>query len=300
MGKRIAIAERLSRERVVILAFAGQIGPHYKDYKMTNFQSLQKLSELLNQLWHVNELAGWGDHPDSIQFFVNLNDNVLSDTILADYLKVMGKADLTPDQKARFLSDMKTRVRLIVEEKFRGIKALVQRHLPDVNLQFLTVGNVLMGNIKDEIDLIERQIEDIIKHGQFEPKAVIPPEVQAVISGLPEILKSLSAGQKGSEPDSTSESPKQESLLAPNRKVKISASKPAIAMGVLVKHPDWSIRKIAEEVGCAHSTLTRNKVFKRAYDEMVGNKRDIPKGHVVRDDNGQAHVEAYDDDWNDD
>lgn len=42
------------------------------------------------------------------------------------------------------------------------------------------------------------------------------------------------------------------------------ASKISRALGVLVEHPDWNTKKIADEVGCAREYLARHPVFKRA------------------------------------
>jgi hypothetical protein len=110
----------------------------WRDRKMTELysQQLQTLNELLNQLWHINELSSWNKiriTADSILSFAqNLNYNFLHDSILDDYLRAAKKfpAENIPDD---ILKGIEKRIRIIVENKIENVIALMQdyRGCPD-------------------------------------------------------------------------------------------------------------------------------------------------------------------------
>jgi hypothetical protein len=70
---------------------------------------------------------------------------------------------------------------------------------------------------------------------------------------------------------------------------------PIRALLVLKDHPDWSVERIASEVGCAFQTLNRNKVFRKAFDEAHQGEPP-PKGfrRFDRSTGQPGDVEAFD------
>ncbi|MGD0768663.1 MAG: hypothetical protein ABSB42_10785 [Tepidisphaeraceae bacterium] len=70
--------------------------------------------------------------------------------------------------------------------------------------------------------------------------------------------------------------------LADWRKARVAASdKVFAAIGVLQQHPEWSTSRIAEEVGCSTSTLTRGKrsqIFRNAR-ATLSNPPNLPRRH---------------------
>ena len=80
----------------------------------------------------------------------------------------------------------------------------------------------------------------------------------------------------------------------------------AEAMLIVRDHPDWSDRKIANEVGKAASTLTRSDEYRLAA-AMARKPKVFTKGHITVDaDTGLRDVEAHDEtgdpskmDWDD-
>jgi hypothetical protein len=67
----------------------------------------------------------------------------------------------------------------------------------------------------------------------------------------------------------------------------------ASAMILVMKHPDWSDRRIAQEVRKNRSTLSRNVAYKRAAKLARSNQRRLPRGRVVKNrDTGDLDLEA--------
>jgi hypothetical protein len=67
----------------------------------------------------------------------------------------------------------------------------------------------------------------------------------------------------------------------------------ALAIALMKDHPEWSARKLAQAAGCAHTTLTRSPVFRKA-KALAGAKQSRPQGWRLPD----GRVEACDDDAN--
>jgi hypothetical protein len=65
----------------------------------------------------------------------------------------------------------------------------------------------------------------------------------------------------------------------------------ALAIALMKDHPEWSARKLAEAVGCSHTTLTRSALFRTA-KALAGDKRSLPKGWRLPD----GRIEARGDD----
>ncbi len=65
----------------------------------------------------------------------------------------------------------------------------------------------------------------------------------------------------------------------------------AEAITLLVKHQDWSVTKIARELGCHRQTFYKIKRFVQLIETRKGNKRSLPRGTKA-----DGRVEAWDDD----
>jgi hypothetical protein len=149
-------------------------------------QQLQTLNELLNQLWHINELSSGykiRTTADSILSFAqNLNCNFLHDSILDDYLQATKKfpAENIPDD---ILQGIETRIRIIAGKKINEVTALLQEYLPDVDLQFLTIESVLTGNIKKEIELVEKRVKNQIER-THQRQTLVEAAMQPIIDIL--------------------------------------------------------------------------------------------------------------------
>ncbi|MGD0786128.1 MAG: hypothetical protein ABR969_09995 [Sedimentisphaerales bacterium] len=66
----------------------------------------------------------------------------------------------------------------------------------------------------------------------------------------------------------------------------------ALALAMLVQHPDWSDTKIAKAVGVSRTTLYDWPKFKKAKEALKQGKNDIPRGSK----NGETgDIEAWDD-----
>ncbi|HSZ55458.1 MAG TPA: hypothetical protein VK797_07360 [Tepidisphaeraceae bacterium] len=61
----------------------------------------------------------------------------------------------------------------------------------------------------------------------------------------------------------------------------------------LMDHPDWSVSRIAQEIGCSHTTLYRSKRFMAAWE--AHNATLPPKGFKTRGRGGDHGLEASDD-----
>ncbi len=66
----------------------------------------------------------------------------------------------------------------------------------------------------------------------------------------------------------------------------------AEAIAMLVKHQDWSVTRIAKELGCRRQTLYKFDQFRQLIETRKGNKRSLPRGTKI-----DGRVEAY---YNDD
>lgn len=70
----------------------------------------------------------------------------------------------------------------------------------------------------------------------------------------------------------------------------------AKAMLVVQDHPEWSDRRVAQEVGKSPSTLSRNALYQQAaMRARQASSRPAVKGYKVRGKDGTAEVEAIDD-----
>jgi hypothetical protein len=62
-------------------------------------------------------------------------------------------------------------------------------------------------------------------------------------------------------------------------------------------HPDWTDGRVAKEVGCAGSTLSRSAQYQRAAAVARGTTDSVTRGHMVRNRDGtneQAEGRVYD------
>lgn len=67
-------------------------------------------------------------------------------------------------------------------------------------------------------------------------------------------------------------------------------SKEALALAVLVDHPDWTHKRIAEAAGCHEKSLNRMKKFMAAKAALEQGQSGIPRGSKAKD----GTIEAWD------
>jgi hypothetical protein len=82
----------------------------------------------------------------------------------------------------------------------------------------------------------------------------------------------------------------------------VSVSKTSLALAVLVEHPDWSVTRIAKEVGCDRVTLWRSEAFRKARSVLRQGKSETPRGTKAtgRDGSGRLGSEFPSRDEDDD
>lgn len=68
--------------------------------------------------------------------------------------------------------------------------------------------------------------------------------------------------------------------------------KEALAVALLVQHPDWTNSKIADAVGCARTSLNRWPRFKLARAALQSGRPNLPRGQK---DDETGDIEAWDD-----
>jgi hypothetical protein len=64
------------------------------------------------------------------------------------------------------------------------------------------------------------------------------------------------------------------------------------AVALLLKHPDWTNKRIAGELNCHPKSLSRFKRFKAARRAAASGRDDRPRGWRDRE---TGHIEAWDD-----
>jgi len=75
-----------------------------------------------------------------------------------------------------------------------------------------------------------------------------------------------------------------------------STSHEARALALLVEHPDWTDKQIAEHVPCHAKSLYRWPRFKAARNAEKQGRNDLPCGTKYPDGDGSSQVEAWDSD----
>lgn len=73
-----------------------------------------------------------------------------------------------------------------------------------------------------------------------------------------------------------------------------STSHEARALALLVEHPDWTDKQIAEHIPCHAKSLYRWPRFKVARQAEKQGRNDLPRGTKYPDDDGSSQVEAWD------